>query len=512
MRPLALALALLLLAPGRSDAEERPLTVERQVLALRVAGTACYRRRQYRCALEKFAQAFALRPSAELRYNVASAEDKLGLAAAAVNHYRAYLREEGSRAPGHVLAHIPGRLQRLLPLVGELTLQVQPGDVTITAEDGTSVTAVSGAAVMALAPGRHQLQLTRAGSVARGEEVVLAAGERRTLQVSLAPEVGHGSLSILAQPTPAEVWLDGVRQPRPSPLTVSRVREGWHRVQLASGQLCATRHVEVARGLETRLEVALAPQAGRLEVSGAPTGAAVWVDGQPAVGPVMMGEHRVAVTHPGYLPWTGTIRLGCLAPTARVAVRLERAAVLRITSTPSGARLRLDGVAAGTTPARVQVRPGRHQVTLERAGHLALEQEVVVTAGDVRETALVLEPSASTKEEARRRRKRTVVAGVLLGVAGAGAVTMGVLYGVGRRQGDDAYASYRAATTDAGREEHGAGVASAQRLLVGGHVALGASLVALGLSAYYFFTGRPTTPAEEPAPPALPPGSFWQPR
>ncbi len=69
------------------------------------------RRRDYRCAVAKFEAALALEPAPEMRFNLASAQDKLGLHAAAVRQFQRYLAEAAATAHPKALGHIQRRLR-----------------------------------------------------------------------------------------------------------------------------------------------------------------------------------------------------------------------------------------------------------------------------------------------------------------------------------------------------------------------------------------------------------------
>lgn len=65
---------------------------------------------------------------------------------------------------------------------------------------------------------------------------------------------------------------------------------------------------------------------------------------------------------------------------------------LTVTSTPSGAALAVDGTARGSTPARVYVDAGEHQIALTLAGHLGASTTISIGKGAQRRSHLVLTP------------------------------------------------------------------------------------------------------------------------
>lgn len=78
-----------------------------------------------------------------------------------------------------------------------------------------------------------------------------------------------------------------------------------------------------------------------------------------------------SVTPPGPAP----AREGAMAPQAALGQAPSR---LKAESNPSGATLRVDGVALGTTPQTVALAPGKHEVVLSLADHEPWEAQVEV--------------------------------------------------------------------------------------------------------------------------------------
>lgn len=161
-----------------------------RVEALREQGEACYRKRDYACALQRFERAFALLPTPSMRFNLASALDKVGRAALAIRQYRLYLKESGGAASPSALAHIQKRMKTLLPQVCQLELVVEPADATVTL-DGVplasleTVPSSGGRHQLVLEAGSYRLDLSSRGHQTRMVNVKLAAGDLRTLEVKL---------------------------------------------------------------------------------------------------------------------------------------------------------------------------------------------------------------------------------------------------------------------------------------------------------------------------------------
>ena len=101
----------------------------------------------------------------------------------------------------------------------------------------------------------------------------------------------------------------------------------------------------------------------------------------------------------------------------RVRDLCERTGVLRVTSTPAAATLRIDGAAVGATPYRAAaLRAGTYTLVAEKPGFAPATRSVVVTGGAEHEVELRLAPAHAPIT--RRRWFWPVVAGAAAAVAG----------------------------------------------------------------------------------------------
>jgi hypothetical protein len=113
------------------------------------------------------------------------------------------------------------------------------------------------------------------------------------------------------------------------------------------------------------------------------------------------------------------------------------ATAISVTSEPPGADIRLDGSPAGTTPARLSTTPGKHLVTVTRAGFVYEVRTIGIEPGQTLAVGFTLHAASSTgappgpqppgspeaTEPAESRSFRRVPAAVI--AAGAGLVAFG---------------------------------------------------------------------------------------
>jgi hypothetical protein len=132
-----------------------------------------------------------------------------------------------------------------------------------------------------------------------------------------------------------------------------------------------------------------------------------------------------------------------------LAVRIGRT-VLVVKSTPSGARITLDGEPLGGTDATYNTYPGSHVVIVEKAGYLTQTVTIEAEDGKTAEVAVTLRESerssVPTITEPLAKPSR-VVPLTLAGVGVVGLGTGGILLYLGQQDGPDDKTLHRRATT-----------------------------------------------------------------
>ncbi len=127
---------------------------------------------------------------------------------------------------------------------------------------------------------------------------------------------------------------------------------------------------------------------GDLEITSAPPGASLHINGKPAgVTPFegkdySAGPYRIRVEKEGYEAWEKQITVEA-GRTSKVLADLAvlRVGELEVKSEPSGAKIYLDGKAAGDTPSVLsKVSPGRHRVQVSKDGYVPFEGTVEIRA------------------------------------------------------------------------------------------------------------------------------------
>lgn len=195
---------------------------------------------------------------------------------------------------------------------------------------------------------------------------------------------------------------------------------------------------------------------------------------------------------------------------------------LLLKSTPSGAEVYIDGVKRkGSTPLSIPDLPAGVRALLLAKGDFRYVGKVKVVAGrlSTADFQLELTPEGIARRKSaderrmveehqrvlqirKERKGKTIWGYTALGTAVAGAVTVGVLYGIGFSSRSNADEEYMASTTQEERDRHWADVEAADRMIIAGHVVSGFCAVSL-MFALYELLSRPDLPSKEEGTPTI---------
>jgi tetratricopeptide (TPR) repeat protein len=346
------------------------------------------------------------------------------------------------------------------------------------------------------------------------------------------------------------------------------VDPGPHKLSVrARGYVAQDHRIEAVAEKRQRMAVKLSRTT--LTINSSPQGATVRIDGVErgrtplTLSELAPGAHALQLIK-GRL---GLAQRISIAPSSRAKVSLTLEplrASLRVQSTPSGARVQLDGKAVGSTPLLLRDLPvGRRRLQLSRPGRLPTTRQVTLSPFSPmatvsvalhvgRRTTIVSRPAEATVQldgktvgktpltralplgthrlslrhpsysplrssftlpagttpywvdedlvVRRRNASRRLWSYLSLGLATVAGITAGVLYARGLSSGDEAHLAYTQATSDVDRERSAQEIESAERQLVVGHVVLGTGIVALGVATYLFLSSLERSSRRGPKP------------
>lgn len=276
-----------------------------------------------------------------------------------------------------------------------------------------------------LATGQHTVVLDLPGYVRYADTVEVQNGVMTYLDPVLTATAAGGFVSVVSTPEGAFVFIDGAYR-GVTPLTVAATT-GSRRIELdhpGYADWSSTAQVTIGTTVTVNAYLQLLPASsnGGIAVSSDPAGAAVYLDDQyrgvtTAYGDleltgVTAGSHTLSVRLDGYDEYRLTVQV---MPDATVKVRPRLAAAgnpgvtatatalgdrgaIQANSTPSGAKVAIDGSYKGTTPFSItDVPTGPHTVRFSLDGYVEREQSVEVRAGQTATLSANLTPADQTQ-------------------------------------------------------------------------------------------------------------------
>lgn len=218
----------------------------------------------------------------------------------------------------------------------------------------------------------------------------------------------QGLVSFTSEPVGAAIHVSGSAAPAGTTNAVLSLPPGEYPVTLKmDGYVDYAAIVTVHADALTTLDATLEPilPAGSLSVTSRPADAKVYVDGAyrgltPVESTEETGTHVLLLTRSGYEGHAENVTIAG-GSTTFITVSLEPSrpagkAFIEVSSTPTGARVYLDGVYGGTTPVTINAVPRSHELRLELEGYRDYTGSVITTLGSVTPVDAVLEPADST--------------------------------------------------------------------------------------------------------------------
>ena len=155
--------------------------------AARAAGNEKGATREYSRALRSYERARETFPNPKINFPIAMAEQKLGLAADAMRHYRELLRDADELTP-EVREQANQNIELLKAKLVGLRFELTPAGASV-AIDGEDVAAPEAGEFFYVRPGGHTYTFTATGFAERKESFSAAAGTTKVLKVALEPRV-----------------------------------------------------------------------------------------------------------------------------------------------------------------------------------------------------------------------------------------------------------------------------------------------------------------------------------
>ncbi len=219
----------------------------------------------------------------------------------------------------------------------------------------------------------------------------------------------HGTIYVETSPPGAVVYVNGENKGH-APATVTGLWPGSYTVTAElAGYEEFTTATTISGPTRSSVYCSLVPDSSGtgLYVISTPPDASVYLDGDlRGKTPLMLrdttpGPHNVLLRLSGYADWKSSVQ----APsggTKTVSATMEQTDTdvnqgLNITSSPSGAKVILDGLEKGVTPISLHgVAPGIHILEIGYTGHTSWKSTVDVPETDIKEVRVNLKPEPSS--------------------------------------------------------------------------------------------------------------------
>lgn len=250
-----------------------------------------------------------------------------------------------------------------------------------------------------LRPGEYTVTVSAAGYATWQEAITVGSEASQRLDVS--PAILPGLVTITTQPSGANVQL-GDQQLGVTPTDTLRLDAGDAVLQLSLPRYQPLSAPVTITGREVAQTLAfeLLPDWADIRFSIEPKTATLTVDdvaqaytvGEPVA--VLSGEHQLAFSAPGFQ--TAMLELSVVAGTPQDLgdiVLTPADGVLRVSSTPSGANVSVNGEFQGRTPLSVALAPDRdHRISFARPGYNRATITVSMEQGSTDERNVTLSP------------------------------------------------------------------------------------------------------------------------
>lgn len=247
-----------------------------------------------------------------------------------------------------------------------------------------------------LTPGKQAVEISLKGHRRVREQVDVGFMHRQELQYTLKPRIGK--LLLTLNPRDASVAIDGhVYGIVKSDLSLTA---GNHKLSVAQkGFEAYTSEIVIEEERALELEVSLAPIAASVQVTSTPTGALVTLSGQRkgktpvTFEKVPFGKHEIAVRLNGHDRVNRTIDITSSKKIDFHADLKELPGALVVTSSPKGAKIKINGQLKGNTPLSLTgLKAGSYTISLSKDGYQPLEEKRIVKAGEETKANLALKP------------------------------------------------------------------------------------------------------------------------
>jgi len=262
-------------------------------------------------------------------------------------------------------------------------VEVKPADARLTLSGALLPLKIGGRYL--LRSGTYQVTAEADGFETGSREIVVNDEPNQAFRLELAKLPDRVVIRTVPE-VPTRVLVDGVEVTSPG-MEGLMLAEGSHTVKIEAERYLPFEQVLAVSGggqVQT-LEARLAPGWADVLVTSVPPGATVLAGGEP-VGEtparieLLAGRHELSLEKDGYKVWRDAITVAAgEAQQLPEVVLAEADGILRVVTTPAGAAVSVNGRYRGTTPAEVELTPGKAaKLTLSKPGYATVSRSVTL--------------------------------------------------------------------------------------------------------------------------------------
>ena len=260
----------------------------------------------------------------------------------------------------------------------DLTLKPNFGHLRVTSEpesgmqiylDERNTGKKTPATLRKLPSGKHQVQLQSQWYQPANKQVTIQDGQ--TGEVHFSPDAAFARVTIETQPQ-AGIYIDGRRKARGK--WEGRLLEGIYTVKGKKERyLSQTKQLEVKAGQSRQISLHLKGKKGAADIITSPMKATVYLDDQKkgqsplSLNNLLVGDYSLRLEKQGY----GTVQKNLSIrhdTTITIEQKLPQKREIRLSSNPEGAKILINNQHRGSTPTRLTLPYGQHQVKLVYQG------------------------------------------------------------------------------------------------------------------------------------------------
>lgn len=274
-----------------------------------------------------------------------------------------------------------------------LVLKVTPATATVLVDDMVR-TLQGGQLFLELPFGEHSYQVVAPKYHTRKGVFTISGAGRTELQVDLKP--AFGTLEVGSSPSGATVMVDGaVKGTTPCSL---ELESGEHFVQVMSeGYIAYGQSVTISDGATLPMQTTLRANFSQVTLRAPHAHSEIWLGGEKIgsgswSGRLNAGTYSVEVRTEGYENSVQNIEVEAETPKSYTLTGGHAIyGVLKVTSQPMEATVKLDGKVLGTTPFMSnEVLTGSHTLEVEMKGYNPYKKELSIVKGKTTEVAATL--------------------------------------------------------------------------------------------------------------------------